>query len=202
MASNNLIATNPSDSGSAGNSKTYKCIECFKPFSNRAMLIQHQRENEPCRSSQKIIHQYKPQPALEQPLILLSPPSPSPSPSPMVEANKSNFAPSRSVVQHRNESEIGSGYTSPENTFSITNLRLDTMQIDDDDDDYDNYHFASPEHRTLDLISQLDPTRNLLQLIDEQSEGPSGNAGNVVHGGPGQSEYMGTLDLNIKLSMV
>ncbi|CAL0311037.1 unnamed protein product [Lupinus luteus] len=193
MGSNNLLVTNPSDSASAGNNKTYKCIECFKPFSNRAMLIQHQREDEPCRSSQKIIHQYKPQPSLDQPLILLSP-------KPIVEANTSSLAPLPSVVQHSNEAEIGSGYSSPDTTFSITNLRLDTMQIDGDD--YDDDHFASPKDRTLDLISQLDPTRNLLYLIDKQSAGTSGNGGNDVDAATGQSEYMGTVDLNFKLSMV
>ncbi|OIW13316.1 hypothetical protein TanjilG_02836 [Lupinus angustifolius] len=194
MTSNNLLVTDLSDSGSAGtNNKTYKCIECFKPFSNRAMLIQHQREDEPCRSSQKIIQQYKPQPSLEQPLILLPP-------SPIVEANTSSLGPLPSVVQHSNEAEIRSGYSSPDTTFSITNLRLDTMQIDGDD--YYDDHFASPDDRTLDLISQLDPTRNLLYLIDKQSAGPSGNAGNDVDAAPGQSGYMGTVDLNLKLSMV
>ncbi|CAL0302511.1 unnamed protein product [Lupinus luteus] len=60
------------------------------------------------------------------------------------------------------------------------------MSIDADAAYGEDDHCYSPDNRTLDLISQLDPTRNFLYLIDQQSERQSGNDVNGGDAAPAQ----------------
>ncbi|KAF1891908.1 hypothetical protein Lal_00016939 [Lupinus albus] len=273
MASKNLqIADLESsgDSGSAGssktNTKTYKCIECFKPFPTRLMLIQHQREDEPCRRSQMIKTLNKntlnplsfPQPILQSlpspssssspsihgrnisTLELLSPmlsssSSPPPPPPPPVQPNATNlalyptFPPLSPSIVELNTSILAPSPTLPQPSLPnvksyISNFApgLAPLPSPYDAENATNYHHAylmqeimsidaaaattayggddycfSPDNRTLDLISQLDPTRNFLCLIDQQSEEQSGNNVNGADAAPDPSVEMGSLELDL-----
>ncbi|OIV95464.1 hypothetical protein TanjilG_06926 [Lupinus angustifolius] len=273
MASKNLQIADPAessgDSGSAGssktNTKTYKCIECFKPFPTRVMLIQHQREDEACRSSQMIKAISKntlnslsfSQPTLQSLPSPSSPPSipkrnistlellssmlPSsslPPPSP-VEPNATNlalyptFPPLSPSIVELNTSILAPSPTLPQPSLPNVKSYISSFapalapalaplpSPPCDAANPTNYHHAylmqeimsidaaaaaaygeddncfSPDNRTLDLISQLDPTRNFLCLIDQQSEQQSGNNVNGGDAAPGPSVEMEPLDMDL-----
>ncbi|KAK7259599.1 hypothetical protein RIF29_25208 [Crotalaria pallida] len=58
--------------------------------------------------------------------------------------------------------------------------------------------FPSPDNRTLDLISQMEPTRNFLCLIENQPVRPSGNAAYGANA-PTPRRSIGPVDLTLKL---
>ncbi|KAK7259598.1 hypothetical protein RIF29_25207 [Crotalaria pallida] len=175
--------------------KTFKCIECFSPFPNRDLLGKHHREDEPCSIKQKIRNMNKT--SLNMignfvPVLQPQPPPPSP-PTPPPADNERTLATSFLITNPAGENVISGGVD-----FLIRfhpYLRQDYNPLSALAT-YDRC--PSPDNRTLDLISQMEPTRNFLCLIENQPVGPSGNAAYGANA-PTSRRSIWPVDLTLKL---
>ncbi|KAK7259591.1 hypothetical protein RIF29_25200 [Crotalaria pallida] len=179
MASKFSLPDNESigSSDSNGSNKTISDDISSHPYKTESILITYQSKNEAC-NSQMSINDMNTSKSKHNPLRKHQPPLLSSAPS------------------TRNATS-GKGYLKRYHPYA----RQEVMPIATSapENDHGSSTAENKSYKTLDLISLLDPTRNFLCLIDQQSLGQSGKATNGSDAALDLSNEKGAVDLKLKL---
>ncbi|KAK7259593.1 hypothetical protein RIF29_25202 [Crotalaria pallida] len=170
--------------------KTYKCFICLSPFPNPILLGKHHREDEPCSTQLQIKNMN------ETSLNMIGnfvPVLQTPPPAPPTTENERTLATPFLITNAAGENMISSRIDFLNHFHPYLRQEYNLISVVTGVD-----RCPTSNNRTLDLISQLEPTRNFLCKIENQ---PTGASGNAAYGANATSSRrpIGPADLTLKL---
>ncbi|KAK7259592.1 hypothetical protein RIF29_25201 [Crotalaria pallida] len=156
--------------------ETYKCFICLSPFPNPVLLGKHHREDQPCSTQMQIKNMNETSLNMIGNVVsvLQPPPRPPPLPSPptpLPTENERTLETPFLITNATGENVISGGIDFLNRFHPYLRQEYNPISVVAAID-----RCPSLDNRTLDLISQLEPTRNFLCMIENQTTRASGNA--------------------------